>query len=414
MNEKSKIVIIGGGQAAVYAAKEIRKYDQYSNIKIISEENEIAYEKPPLSKDYLINKKKFEDFLFFPINFYSDNNIEYIKNNKIIDVDFIKKELISNKKEKFIFDKLLIATGSVNRKLDLKLTNNHDKILYLRNNLDSEIIKSKIQTSNKVLIIGGGFIGLEIASSCRSLGKETHLIEMGEQLMGRSIPKKISKICKDVHEKNGNIIYLNTKVNDIENYQNSFKVKLSNDKTIIADLIIVGIGSVASTDLFINKGIKINNGISTNQYCETSLPDVYAAGDVSNFYHPFYKKFLRLESYQHAQNQGIYAGKNIAGIKEAYKTIPWMWSDQFDINIQLTGICDDYDEVFQRGSKLEEGIINFFIKNKKIQGACGIGFKGKIGKDIKIASKVIEKNLIIEKNNIIDKNYNLTKLLKKS
>ena len=413
MNLNKKIVILGGGQSAAYAAKEIRINDNKADITIISEEKVLAYERPPLSKDYITDKKKLEDFTFFNSEFYSKNNIEYIKNTKIINLDFQNKILFSQENNQFIYDKLLIATGSVNRNIDLNIENNKDKILSLRNKEDSDRIKNKLKESKKVLIIGGGFIGLEIAASANELGKEVYVIEMNNQLMGRIIPKKISNFCKKIHEINGNKIYLNTTIKKIISSKNSYEIKLSNNKTIFVDLIILGIGSIANTELFKDKDIKIDNGIITNEYCETSQKDVYAAGDVSNFFHPFYNKNIRLESYQHAQNHGICAGKNIIGIKEAYNSIPWMWSDQLNINIQLTGLCEDSDKIIQRGNNIDEGVIDFFIKDNEIKGACGIGIKGKIGRDIKLASKILEKKLKIDVSNIVDKNFNMSKMLKK-
>ena len=413
MNLNKKIVILGGGQSAAYAAKEIRINDNKADITIISEEKVLAYERPPLSKDYITDKKKLEDFTFFNSEFYSKNNIEYIKNTKIINLDFQNKILFSQENNQFIYDKLLIATGSVNRNIDLNIENNNDKVLSLRNKEDSDRIKNKLKESKKVLIIGGGFIGLEIAASANELGKEVYVIEMNNQLMGRIIPKKISNFCKKIHEINGNKIYLNTTIKKIISSKNSYEIKLSNDEIIFVDLIILGIGSVANTELFKDKDIKIDNGIITNEYCETSQKDVYAAGDVSNFFHPFYNKNIRLESYQHAQNHGICAGKNIIGIKEAYNSIPWMWSDQLNINIQLTGLCEDSDKIIQRGNNIDEGVIDFFIKDNEIKGACGIGIKGKIGRDIKLASKILEKKLKIDVSNIVDKNFNMSKMLKK-
>ena len=413
MNLNKKIVILGGGQSAVYAAKEIRINDSKADITIISEEKVLAYERPPLSKDYITDKKKLEDFIFFNSEFYSTNNIDYIKNTKIINIDFQNKVLFSQDNNQFIYDKLLIATGSVNRNIDLNIENNNDKVLSLRNKEDSDRIKNKLKESKKVLIIGGGFIGLEIAASANELGKEVYVIEMNNQLMGRIIPKKISNFCKKIHEINGNKIYLNTTIEKIISSKNSYEIKLSNDEIIFVDLIILGIGSVANTELFKDKDIKIDNGIITNEYCETSQKDVYAAGDVSNFFHPFYNKYIRLESYQHAQNHGICAGRNIIGIKEVYNSIPWMWSDQLNINIQLTGLCEDFDKIIQRGNNIDEGVIDFFIKDNEIKGACGIGIKGKIGRDIKLASKILEKKLKIDVSNIVDKNFNMSKMLKK-
>ena len=413
MQNNEEIIILGGGQAAVYAAKEIRNHNKDSNLTIISEEDTLAYERPPLSKDYLTNKRKLQDFMFFPDEFYLENNINFIKNKKIVDVNFENKTLTSFSNDKFVYDKLLIATGSVNKTINFQINNDKYKTLYLRNNIDSEILKENLIKSNTVLIVGGGFIGLEIASSANELGKAVHVIEMGKQLMGRSIPKNISNHCKIVHESNGNNIYLNTTIKDIIPKQSNCKVTLSNNKVIEVDLIIVGIGSIPNTELFSQKKIEINNGIKTNEFCETSQKNVYAAGDISNFFHPFYKKNIRLESYQHAQNHGICAGRNIIGIKDSYNNTPWMWSDQLDINIQSMGLYDEYDQVIQRGTSLEDGIIEFFIKKDLIVGACGIGLKGKIGKDIKLAIRILEKKLRVDKDLIENKNFKLSHLLKK-
>ena len=140
------------------------------------------------------------------------------------------------------------------------------------------------------------------------------------------------------------------------------------------------------------------------------MEDVYAAGDVSNFYHPFYEKHMRLESFKHSQNHGINSGKNIAGLQTSYNAVPLMWSDQFNLNLQLTGICNDYETMAQRGSSLDEGIIYFFLKNRKIIGACGLGVGGKIGRDIRLAGKLSEKKIKVTKELLSDKNIKLNKI----
>ena len=208
--------------------------------------------------------------------------------------------------------------------------------------------------------------------------------------MGRIIPFPIANLVKVEHEKHGNKIYLDSKIKNIEKINDTFKIILENNLIIEAEMIIGGIGSIPTVDLFNDSDLKLQNGILTNKYNQTSVEHVYAAGDVSNFFHPLYQKNIRLESYQHAQNQGINAGKNIAGIKSEYLSVPWMWSDQFDLNLQLTGLCDDYHEIIERGHDLQSGIIHFFIKDEKIVGACGLGLVGKVGRDIRIASKLIE------------------------
>ena len=411
MNTLNKILILGCGQAAIYAASEIRKYDKDSEISIFGNENYHPYERPPLSKEFLMGKKKEEEFLFFSKNFFADQNIHYI-NKEINGVDFINKSLISFYNKKYFFDKLLITTGSTNRRIaiDEEIDN---EIYYLRNLDDANQIKKKASEVNSIAIIGGGFIGLEIASSLNQQNKSVSLIEISNQLMGRIIPFPIANLVKVEHEKHGNKIYLDSKIKSIEKTNDAFKILLDNDHVIEAEMIIGGIGSIPTVDLFNDSDLKLKNGILTNAYNQTSVENVYAAGDVSNFFHPLYQKNIRLESYQHAQNQGINAGKNIAGIKSEYLSIPWMWSDQFDLNLQLTGLCDDYHEIIERGENIENGIIYFFIKHDKIVGACGLGLTGKVGRDIRIASKLIEKQTIIDKKILSNQKEKLNPLLKK-
>ena len=207
----------------------------------------------------------------------------------------------------------------------------------------------------------------------------------------------------------GASINLNVEIENIKKNNEVFEICFNN-QVMPSDLIIIGVGSVPNTKIFQNTPLDIDNGIITDEFCQTSIEDVYASGDVSNFYHPFYQEYMRLESFKHAQNHGINAGKNIIGLKTSYNAIPWMWSDQFNLNLQLTGICNDYEFSVQRGSSLEEGIIYFFLKNRKIMGACGLGIGGKIGRDIRLAGKLSEKKIKVTKELLSDKKIKLNKI----
>ena len=406
---KNNIIILGGGQAAIYAAREVRKNDTVSNIKILSEENLLPYERPPLSKDFLLNKKNEDDLYFHSSDVLKNENIDF-ENVLINKVDFENKKLFTKNDDVYSYNSLLISTGSENKKLSLD-NNLNDDIYYLRNLEEAKTIKEKILNKNKITIIGGGFIGLEIASSLSQLQKKVTVIEIDNQLMGRIIPKQIADLVQKSHIEHGNDIILNKQIDKINKKNDIYEILLNDNSIIETDFIIAGIGSTPSVKLFENTNLKLDNGIATNQYCETSIKDVYAAGDVSNFYHPLYKRYIRLESYQHAQNHGICAGKNIAGVKTEYSSIPWMWSDQFNLNLQLTGICDDYDEIVERGNDINNGVIYFFLKNKIIKGACGLGIVGKVGRDIRITSKLCEKNTIVDKQILLDETQKLNKLI---
>ena len=408
---KNNIIILGGGQAAIYAAREVRKNDTDSNIKILSEENLLPYERPPLSKDFLLNKKNEDDLYFHSSDVLKNENIDF-ENVLINKVDFENKKLFTKNDDVYSYNSLLISTGSENKKLSLN-NNLNDDIYYLRNLEEAKTIKEKILNKNKITIIGGAFIGLEIASSLSQLQKKVTVIEIGNQLMGRIIPKQIADLVQKTHIEHGNDIILNKQIDKINKKNDIYEILLNDNSIIETDFIIAGIGSTPSVKLFENTNLKLDNGIATNQYCETSIKDVYAAGDVSNFYHPLYERNIRLESYQHAQNHGICAGKNIAGVKTEYSSIPWMWSDQFNLNLQLTGICDDYDEIIERGNDINNGVIYFFLKNKIIKGACGLGIVGKVGRDIRITSKLCEKNTIVDTQILSDETQKLNKLIQK-
>ena len=347
---KNNIIILGGGQAGIYAAREIRQNDSKSNIKILGEENLLPYERPPLSKDFLLDKKKAEDLYFHSSDVLKNENIDF-ENVSISKVDFENKKLFAKNDDVYSYDSLLISTGSENKKLTLD-NNLKNDIYYLRNLEEAKKIKEIVSNKNKITIIGGGFIGLEIASSLSQLQKKVIVIEIGNQLMGRIIPKQIADLVQNTHIEHGNEIILNKQIEKITKKNEDYEILLNDNSLIETDFIIAGIGSTPTVKLFENTNLKLDNGIVTNQFCETSIKDVYAAGDVCNFYHPFYERNMRLESYQHAQNHGICAGKNIAGVKTEYTSIPWMWSDQFNLNLQLTGICDEYDEIIERGNDI--------------------------------------------------------------
>ena len=410
MNKTKKILILGGGQAAAYASKEIRSIDTDSDVTIISEEKYLPYERPPLSKDYILDKVTFNNLLFFPENFYLENNINFIGSTKITKVYFDNKR-ISSSLNSYGYDLLLIATGSSNRHLVVngQTILPQENIIYLRNFEESNSLKDKIDKAKNITIIGGGFIGLEIASSAVQKGKNITVLERADQLMGRVIPIKIANLIQEKHESMGTKINLNVEIKNIEQKNEAFTIYYNNE-IILSDLIIIGVGSAPNTEIFRNTSLKIDNGILTDEFSATSIEDVYAAGDVSNFYHPFYQDYMRLESYKHAQNHGINAGKNLIGLKTSYSEIPWMWSDQFNLNLQLTGICNDYETSVQRGSTIEEGIIYFFLKNRKIMGACGLGVGGKIGRDIRLAGKLSEKKIKVTKELLSDKNIKLNKI----
>ncbi len=235
---KNNIIILGGGQAAIYAAREVRKNDTDSNIKILSEENLLPYERPPLSKDFLLNKKNEIDLYFHPSDVLKNENIDF-ENVLINKVDFENKKLFTKNDDVYSYNSLLISTGSENKKLSLD-NNLNDDIYYLRNLEEAKTIKEKILNKNKITIIGGGFIGLEIASSLSQLQKKVTVIEIGNQLMGRIIPKQIADLVQKTHIEHGNDIILNKQIDKINKKNDIYEILLNDNSFIETDFIIAG------------------------------------------------------------------------------------------------------------------------------------------------------------------------------
>lgn len=406
------IVILGGGQAAANAIKSIRNLDKESPIILVSEENSLPYERPPLSKKCITGQQSFDSCTFFTKEFYREQNIDLLLGWRVENVDFSTRRLELASKPPIPFDRLLIATGSKNRTLSIDGLED-GSILYLRSKEESQEIIFRSKSIDRILIIGGGFIGLELAASLRSLGKAVTVIEAGAQLMGRAIPKEIAEIVQKKHEEMGVKVLLNTTIESGTGKGENYEVKTSDGAALVCGLIIAGIGIEPNLDALMPDSIKIDNGILADEYGKTSIQNVFAAGDAASFWHPMYLSYMRLESFRHAQNHGANAGKNIAGVASIYEDIPWMWSDQYDLNIQLSGVTHDYDACVSRGSSLVDGILYFYLKNGLINGACGVAIGPKIGRDIRVAGMLSTARTEVDSTELEDPDIKLQKLIRK-
>jgi len=410
--QNPNLVIVGGGQAAAFAIKAIRTADEGCPVTLISDENILPYDRPPLSKKCITGEKSFDSCLFFEKQFYQENQIELILEDRVDAIDFQNRLITLNSRSSINYDKLLIATGSKNRPVSIEGLDSED-LFQLRTIADSRAILEKAQTSSKALIIGGGFIGLELAASLSLLGKSVTLVEVNSQLMGRSIPLEVASIIQDRHEAAGVDVLLNSTVVNVQNKQDSYTADLEDGRSIACDLIIAGIGVEPNIDIFEKSQITLDNGIVVDECGRTSIDDVYAAGDVTNFYHPIYQKYMRLESWKHAQSHGSNVGKNLAGNQAEYSDIPWMWSDQYEYSLQLSGITAGHTDRVQRGDSVSDGIIYFYIRQDQIIGACGVSEGPKIGRDIRVAGQLAKNQQKVDIGLLADPNQKLQSLLAK-
>lgn len=353
-----KIVIIGAGHAGVQAAVSLREEGFEGEITLISEESDLPYQKPPLSKGYLQGKQSAEAIIFRSENYYSSNQIDLKLGVKISHINPNNNSIQTIDGQTIEYSYLILATGASNRKLNIE----DAEILYLRTLSDAKLIEQKLETAEKIAIIGGGFIGLELAALAQEKGKKVSVIEAQSRLMERVLPTVISEVFQQTHEQNGVEILLNTFTESIQGKD----IITTCGKKIEADLILAGIGVIPEMSLAASAGINCENGILVNEFQQTSIPNIYAIGDCANHFNIFAQKNIRLESVQNAVDQAKVAANHILGKSEPYNAVPWFWTFQYNLKLQMAGISTGFDRYVVRGDVNSSKFSVYYFKNEQL------------------------------------------------
>lgn len=352
---------------------------------MIANENHPPYDRVPLSKNFLYGKMPTEVLYFKKQDYYDSQKIRILSGKSVTDLNVKKKTIILEDKSEICFGKLLLATGGLVRHIDIpgsKLKN----VFYLRTIEDGEAIKEAMQTAKNAVIIGGGFIGCELASSFTKKGIKTAIIEVGNKILGRVFDEDTAVWVQNHFEKNGVKILTGTIPKQfIEKDGRVVAVETKSGDRLEADFVAVGIGISPNVELAKNSGLRTDNGIWCNEYLQTSIPDIYAAGDVANFFSPVFKKQLRLEHYDLAIRQGKTAGVNMTGKLEQFTDLPYFFSFMFDIRIEVYGDMGKYDKVIVRG-KPEEGR---FVKMYLLEGVVNAVMLVNSREDVNSVKKLI-------------------------
>ena len=344
----NSVVIIGASHAAAQLCVSLRQGGWEGSITVIGDEQELPYHRPPLSKDFLSGKKAIEDILIRPVETYETADIEMRLGQRVGSIDRNKRTILTDKGDELTYDKLVLATGARIRHLPVK-GEDLDGVYYLRDTTDVLAIKAKAQTAKTAVIIGGGYIGLETAASLRKQGLQVNVLEAMPRILQRVTAEALSTFYKRIHTEEGVTILENVMASEIQKSDTGLKVITSCDQNLNADMVIIGIGVIPNIELAQNSGLKIGNGIEVNEYCQTSDPNIYAAGDVTWHYNPIYDKHVRLESVPNATEQAKTVAAHINGTPKPYNSLPWFWSDQFDLKLQIAGLSTGYDDVVIRG-----------------------------------------------------------------
>ena len=366
----SGVVIIGAGHAAGQAAASLRQAKYAGDITIVGDEAHIPYQRPPLSKAYLKGDQSADKVYLRAESFYADRDIAMKLSTRATAIDTTAKTVALSTDETLHYDHLLISTGSRPRKLSID-GSDLPGIHYLRTMDDVDGLRDGMQADANLVIVGGGYIGLEVAAVGRELGLNVHVLEMEERILQRVTTPEMSAYYHQLHEGRGVNIHTNTAVTG---FAGDGKVQevLCGDKRFPADIVIVGIGIIPNTELAEAAGIVCNNGIVVDDHCCTSDPNVYAAGDCTNHPNPLLDRRLRLESVPNAMDQARVSTANMLGDDKTYAAIPWFWSDQYELKLQMVGFSADGDAQVLRGDMASNQFAIFYLKDGKVVAADAV------------------------------------------
>ena len=361
---KYDVIIIGGGQAGSMLAITLRQQKFLGSILLISDESHLPYQRPPLSKSFLSCSTTTKSLYFKSSAYYEKNQIDILLNNNVTSINRTDKNIALENGKKFYYKTLVIATGSKLNTLDFHCDNN--KIYYLKTINDSMKIRSLLDQQQKIVIIGAGYIGLEIAAAASKKNHQVIVLEADSRVMSRSVCPETSHFFELMHEKEGVHFFFNALIKNIHQHNNQKMITLNNHESINADAIIIGVGVKPKIDLAVAAGLDCENGITVNKFCQTSDDNIFAVGDCTNYPNTIYDQRLRLESVQNAIEQAKIAASKINEIDLPNDHIPWFWSDQYNIKLKIVGVATDYEHYVVRGNIAEKKFSVFYLKNGRL------------------------------------------------
>jgi len=363
---ENRVVIIGGGQAAFSCAAKLRALKDQRPITIICGEQTLPYQRPPLSKKYLLGEMSLDRIQLRAPEWYPENQVEVLQGIRATSVDRSAKSVTLSDGARIFYGTLVFATGSTPRPLPASVGGDLKNVFVVRDLNDADRLAVEMTAGKKLLIIGGGYIGLEAAAVARKLGLNVVLIEMADRILQRVAASETADIIRKLHQDHGVRILEKTGLTKLVGEDGRVRqAVLSTGETIDVDLVIVGIGVTPNDELARDSGLAVSNGIVVDQYTRTSDPDIYAAGDCAS--QEWKGTRIRLKSVQNAVDQADCVASIIAGGTEPYQPKPWFWSDQYDVKLQIAGFNMGYDETLVRaGGKEGSYSVWYFAKGELI------------------------------------------------
>lgn len=377
------VVMVGAGQTAAVAARTLRRLGFDGRVVLVGDEPHRPYQRPPLSKEYLAGTHDREDLFLLSEQWCTRNEVELYTGVSVSTLDSGTGAVTLSDGGSIDADSVLVATGGRPRTLG---TADGDRVISLRTIDDAERLRNQLGPGRHVVIVGGGFIGLEVAATARSVGAEVTVLETAGTPLSGVLGDEIGATCAEMHRRNGVHLRTGVSVESVSESPQAGVVRAADGTVWQADLVVLGLGITPATDIAEAAGAKVDNGVVVDEYCRTSLDEVFAAGDVANHYHPLLGERIRVEHFDNANRQGAVAAKNMLGRATVYDRTHWFWSDQYEHNLQYVGLAHGCDEVIVRGDPSTFDFTAFYLNAGTVRAAFTIDR----GQDIAVAGELID------------------------
>jgi len=402
-------VIVGASLAGATAAVTLRQEGADGTITLIGAEKEPPYERPPLSKAYLRGETPFETALVRPPVFYAEHEIETIFGCRAVRIDASGRVVELDDGRRVPFDWLLIATGGRNRRFSVSgadLDGNYT----LRTVQDADRIRAETIAGRRVVVVGMGFIGSEVAASLRQKDLEVVAIEPSKTPLARVLGEDVGQCLADLHRARGVQTVFEDTVVAFEGTSRVERVLTKGGRRLDCDFVVAGIGIEPVVDVLDGSGVHVDNGVVVDEYCQTNVSGIYAAGDVANHYHPLFKRRIRVEHWQNAIKQGTAAARNMLGRHVAYDEVHWFWSDQYDANLQYAGFHSTWEQLVVRGRLGSDSFLACYVNEGRIDAAVALNR----AKDLRRVMPLIKARRPIDLEQFRDESVDLRSLLASS
>ncbi len=410
---RQRIVIVGAALAGATAAAALREAGFDGSVQLIGEESQLPYHRPPLSKGYLRGQERFEDQLVNPTGYYAEQRIDLKLGVRATAIDPGQKLVELEGGGRVAYDRLLVATGGRNRPLSAPGAG-LDGIFQLRTVEDCDRIRAAARPGRRAVVVGLGFIGSEVAASLRQLGVEVVAVEGHRVPLARVLGEEVGRVLADIHREKGVELALEDSVAAFEGSGRIERVLTTKGRLLVCDLVVAGIGILPNSELLAAAGAAVDNGVLVDERCRTSLPDVWAAGDVANHLHPLFGR-LRVEHWNNGYQQGRAAARSLLGGEQPYDYLHSFWSDQYEHVIEYVGFAAGWDRLVFRGRPESRKFLGFYLKDGIVRAAVGLDRGGdpedpKADGELKVVANLIRHRVPVDPAQLANDDVDLRRL----